>query len=363
MAFDLAVLSQDPRFGGGGWALTESFLAAARALKREPTVLYDAHPGLGDGGITWRRIEALRQLSAAKRFEADARSARSLWVAASLAQHGAAAPRAGRPYGCWAATTIAAEWRGRAPGLSRAHRLAAAASIPVLKRLERAVLDDAAALYATSPASREDIAAAAGRDVRDVGLLPIPVDANRFAPAGDDEWRDALSKPVLVFVGRARDPRKNIGLLLEAFAQLRTTHPAAQLRLVGQPPSGSLPPGVEAAGEVSDIAALLRGGAVFVLPSRQEGFGIVAAEALAAGLPVVSTPSGGPEELLRASGGGIVTGSFDAAALSDAIRTLTDDPDATALMRAAGRDYVNREHSPARFQELVAAALRQVDGD
>ena len=48
MPLDLAVLGQDPRFGGGALAQTNAFLEAAEALGRTPTLLYDPHPGLGD---------------------------------------------------------------------------------------------------------------------------------------------------------------------------------------------------------------------------------------------------------------------------------------------------------------------------
>ena len=47
MAPDLAVLGQDPRFGGGGVAQTDAFCRAARELGRDPALLSRPHPGLG----------------------------------------------------------------------------------------------------------------------------------------------------------------------------------------------------------------------------------------------------------------------------------------------------------------------------
>jgi glycosyltransferase involved in cell wall biosynthesis len=346
---DLTVLGQDPRFGGGGLAQTNAFLAAARELGREPALLYDPHPGLGDRRLTWRRVEALREHAAARRLSESASKACSLWVVSTLAQAGGAAPLSGHRYGCWIGTTIDAEWRGRAAGLSPLRRAAAAASIRTLATLERRVLHGAARVFTTSEASRAQVAAVAQRDV---GILPIPVDFERFYPALDDEWREAFDRPVIAFTGRADDPRKNIGLLLTAFARLRERQPDALLRLIGRPPAGRVSPGVEAVGEVPDVAAELRHAGIFVMPSRQEGFGIAVAEALATGLPVVTTPCGGPEELVRNSNGGCILTSFDPDELADALETLD-----AGSMRAAGRDYVRRVHSPKRFRALLAEAL------
>ena len=359
MAADLAVLGQDPRFGGGSAAQTEAFLGGVTSLGRRPRLLYDEHPGL-DGRLTWRRIEALRQAAAARRLEAEARSAASLWVVSALAQNGAAAARSQRPYGCWVGTTIRSEWRGRAPGLAPWRRAAAVASIPALAALERRVLNGATRLYATSPATCREVARAAGVAEESIEILPIPVDLERFAPAPDDVWREAAARPVLVFVGRGDDPRKNVAMLLEAFSALRRRLPRAVLRLVGRPPLDRLPEGVHAVGEVVDVASELRRAAVLVLPSRQEGFGIVAAEAMAAGLPVVTTPSGGPEDLVSRSRAGAVSANHSAAALADVLQLLVDLP-RLEEMRMLARAHVEREHAPEVFRRALAGALEEVE--
>jgi phosphatidylinositol alpha-mannosyltransferase len=192
-----------------------------------------------------------------------------------------------------------------------------------------------------------------------VRILPIPVDTERFAPLADDLWLTGLERPVLVFVGRADDPRKNVGLLLEALPALRARVPGVRVRLVGAPPD-RVPDGVEATGPVPDVAPHLRDAALFVLPSLQEGFGIVAAEALAAGVPVLATPSGGPEDLLRASGGGVVLRGFEAGELASTAADLLGDAGTLLAMRSRGREHVVREHGPERFRRLLGEALREL---
>src|SRR6185503_5421836 len=75
-----------------------------------------------------------------------------------------------------------------------------------------------------------------------------------------------------------------VGLLLDALRQL----PGVRALLVGEPPDTPLPERAQATGVVPSIAAFLRRGTMLVLPSHQEGFGIVGAEAMAAGLPLVT---------------------------------------------------------------------------
>ena len=351
----------DPRYGGGSLALMEAFRETALALGREPRLVYTAHPTLArrpfpptplpEEGTPARHrwFDAGNQLAAARR---PVPAARSLWVVATHASYGAAAPRSGRRYACWLATGLEDEWAGRRRGLPLSRRLALRANAPALRRLERDVLRGAVRVYGISPSSRDSLAAAGAERT---GVLPLPVDLSLFTPA--EPWP---GDPLLVFVGRADDPRKNVQLLLDALPILRRRVPGARVRLVGSPPA-ALPEGAEATGQVASVPEHLRDASLFVLPSWQEGFGIVAAEALACGVPVVTTPSGGPEELVRASGGGVGLDGWTPEELADTSAGLLDDPARLAAMRARGREYVAREHSPERLRMLLAEAFAELD--
>jgi glycosyltransferase involved in cell wall biosynthesis len=343
---DPLVLVPDARFGGGGQVMIDQFVDGARTLGRDAVTL---SPGYVPG------VDSLNQLLSGWRLAGQARRATSLWVVAAAASYGAAALRANRPYACWIATSLEEEWRARSDMLSRARRVAHATNARLLLRLERDVLARATAVFGISPTSRDGLERVAARS--DVGILPIPIDIERFAPEPDDQWQARLERPTVVFVGRGDDPRKNVRLLLDAWPHVRRAVPNAHLRLVGRPPSGAPPAGVEARGEVADVAAELRPAALFVLPSRQEAFGIVAAEALACGVPVASTPCGGPEHLLAESGGGRVIAGFDPEELAETIAQLLGNPQQLLAMRAAGRAYVATEHSPTRFRERLAPLL------
>ncbi|MEJ7569001.1 MAG: glycosyltransferase family 4 protein, partial [Gaiellaceae bacterium] len=317
---DLAVVGPDPRFGGGGAAQVEAFLAGARELGRSPELLSGPHPTFGGKKLTVDRVEALRQRRWARRLAPRLQDATSVWVAGPLATHGLAAPVSGRRYGCWLGATLDDEWAARARGLDPVRKLAQRLNAPFLRPLERRVIREAARVYATSAASRSVLATAGGLDEAEVGILPIPVDVDSLAPEPDERWLARLEEPVLVFIGRADDPRKNLPLLLEALPLIRARVPGTKLRLVGRPPR-HVPDGVEALGEIDSIA----GPSLFVLPSRQEGFGIVAAGAPARGGPVVTTPSGGPEHLVRDSGGGRVLSGFEVEELAETVAELLGD--------------------------------------
>jgi glycosyltransferase involved in cell wall biosynthesis len=365
---DVAIVGQDPRFGGGAWALMAAFWEAVVSLGHEPRLLYVEHPSLSGRtprppldrrGIRPRfgHLDALNQLSGAKRLGPELDAAEATWVVATTAHYGAAAVRSGRPFCCWVATTLEDEWRPQLRLLPPSRRAARALNGPVLRALERRVLQRADAVYTISSSAREAVSRTASIPIERIGVIPLPVDTSLFRPSADSEYEAGVEAPTVVFVGRADDPRKNVGLLLEAWPAIASRHPDAQLRLIGTPPQRQLPASVEAVGEPDSIESELRRASLLVLPSVQEGFGLVAAEALAAGVPVVTTPSGGPEALVRESEGGVVLAGFTADELARTVSLLLDDGERLAHMRDRGRAYVERQHSLDRTRTVVSEAL------
>lgn len=349
---DLAVVTQDPRFGGGARAQTLAFANAAIELGRRPTLLHPRFVPL---------VDSLAQLAEARRIAHTVRGAQSAWVVAAAAPYGYGALRSGQPYAAWVGTSLDEEWAARRADLALSRRLALELNAPLLRRLERRVLRGAQRIFATSPSSQSALAAAAGVPLEQVRILPIPVDTNVFHPEPDEEWLARLERPTVVFVGRADDPRKNAQLLLKAWPAVRTRIPEARLWLVGRRPAGMLPEGAQASGEVESVAAELRGGSLFVLPSRQEGFGVVVAEALSSGLPAVVTPCGGPEDLVRRSGAGTVLTDFEPGTLADGVVAALENRELLAAQRALGRSYIDVHHSRESFRAELAAVLAEGD--
>jgi glycosyltransferase involved in cell wall biosynthesis len=369
---DLAIVGQDPGFAGGVLAQTNALWRAAVELGREPELHYLRVPRLDapraatslDGrGVQplVPGLEALNALAAAAVIAPRIRTARARFVCAATASNGFGAVVAAKPFGCWAGTSLADEAPARRRGVDLPRRIAHGLSDPGLRRLERETIRAADVRWATSPSSRRAIAAAAGIDESTVRVVPIPVDTSRFFPLDDDEWKHGLERPELVFVGRADDPRKNVTLLLDGYARLRSRMPLVRLTLVGMPPDVPLPDGAAAAGTVASVAEMLRRAALFVLPSLQEGFGIVVAEALASGVPVLVTPCGGPEDLVRDSRGGEIMSGFDPEELAERAQALLQNPGGLAEMRRSGRAYVVREHDGSQLRDALAEALEVLD--
>jgi glycosyltransferase involved in cell wall biosynthesis len=99
---------------------------------------------------------------------------------------------------------------------------------------------------------------------------------------------------------------------------------------------------------------------VFCLPSEQEGFGIVFLEAMASGLPVVSTTAAAIPEVVLDGQTGLLVPPRDVPALAEALLRLLGDPALVARLRAGGRQHVRRfswEQVADRFLEAVAPLL------
>ena len=201
----------------------------------------------------------------------------------------------------------------------------------------------------------------AGRDV-DLRYAPPGVDASLFHPV---DRRAVVGDAYILCVGRLSDPRKNISLLLEAYALLP---PEVRAR-VGLVLAGSCGPTdafwsrahalgvgeqiryVEAP-SLEDLVKLYQHAAVFALPSDEEGFGVVIAEAMACGVPVVSTRSGGPDGIISDGVDGYLVPLDSADLMAQRLRALLEDREANLRMGENARRTVD-----ARYDERVAGEV------
>lgn len=140
---------------------------------------------------------------------------------------------------------------------------------------------------------------------------------------------------------------KGHAVLLEAFVSLAREDERIRLVLAGDGPlkwtmeeralSLGINHRIEFAGAVQNVWPLLAQTDIFVLPSLYEPLGIVVMEAMAAGLPVVASRTGGIPELVEEEVTGILVNPGDATGLASSVRALISDPERRSRMGAAAR--------------------------
>ena len=173
----------------------------------------------------------------------------------------------------------------------------------------------------------------------------------------------------VLFVGRLAAV-KGVPLLLEAFARLREPHGDARLTLVGDGPERAtlearaadlgLDEAVQFTGyrTQDEVAALLAGADMLVLPSFAEGLPVVLMEALASRIPVIATPVAGVSELVRDGETGLLVPPGDIDSLTAALDRLLGDPELCRRLGEAGRAVVLEQHDVAREAEKLLKLFR-----
>ena len=222
-------------------------------------------------------------------------------------------------------------------------------------------MDDSGLLHA-------DVVLVENAWMRDRVTQAIGADRVRFSPPGIDTTlfhpNGERRSDIVLAVGRLDDPRKNITMLVRAFAMARPQLPSS-VRLVL---AGERPPGddiVALADElgladaidlrlslsVDDLAALYRRASVFALSSDEEGLGIVALEAMASGVPVVCTRCGGPETSVIEGETGFLVPIGAVHAFADRLVRIFSSSDMRHRMGAAARAHAERVFSLERTGE------------
>lgn len=266
----------------------------------------------------------------------------------------------------WAVRTL----RDRSPGgdgkvLSRptpSERLFAFGRAPLLSLLGRLTAGLSDAVVAPSKVTADELR-------RDYNTQVDGVIANGVQALPEVEATEPDNEPNalrILYAGRLRT-RKAVAVLVEAFARLQQQHPRARLIVAGdgeQRPAvlrqaaalGLREPNVRFLGAVPrpDMVRWYRRADIFCLPSIYEGFPLAILEAMAAGLPVVTTTASGMPEAVIDGDSGLLVEPEDVDALSGALSRLLGDDD---LRRRMGEAAFERVQQHFAIDTICAAYM------
>jgi glycosyltransferase involved in cell wall biosynthesis len=225
----------------------------------------------------------------------------------------------------------------------------------VARRLER--------VFTSSEVSARRIQSDFGVRPERVAMLANGLDTELFSP--DPALEKAPAE--LLCVGRASDPNKGVRTLIAALARLpapvtltlvddRASEAGRWARQAGCADRLTLTGRIETAA----LVRLYRRATLVVVPSRFEGFGLPAAEAMACGTPVVASDAGALPEVLGTGGGGVLVPPDAPEALAKAISALLEQPDTRRALGHHARARVEAAYAWPRVAERTAAEYRRI---
>jgi len=222
-------------------------------------------------------------------------------------------------------------------------------TVPFGVMYQRAALKRADAVVAPSTSAAADIAGVYRVPTGKIRVIHHGVNASLFHPPTSARQRPSQEDPSLLYVGLL-ESRKGVDDLIPIFSRVHKEIPASKLTIVGNGPMETelrrlcwdlgLGSHVVFRSKLDDqeLASTIGKCGVFLLPSRLEGFGLVAAEAMACARPLVAYDSATNREVIGDAG--ILVAKGDISAFSDAIVKLVRRPDLSIRLGERGRQRV-----------------------
>lgn len=192
------------------------------------------------------------------------------------------------------------------------------------------------------------------------------VDTDEFHPGSNNRSGLGLpaSVPLAIFAGDIRSSRKNLDSVLKALVKL----PGLHLAVVGNVKGSQYPTLAQALtvndrvhflGYRQDISDLMRASDFLVFPSRYETFGLVVLEAMASGIPVITSAATPAAELVTSSSGIVVSDPEDIPTLTKEMHYLTCHPQQRQQMGAQAR-IIAENHSWSQMAQRYVDLFEQL---
>lgn len=374
----ICVVTQDLRVGGGVLTKLIAFLRFADSRGYTCDVHYPA-----ERPTPVATIDRLRQLAAVARLypvrvpeqvphfarvSAFARRCRFATpydayqlISGGLA-HGLPFVRAARPFVAWVAGPARQEIEALRRTKLRHYYLYNPVTLSALRRREITCGRHASLVLADSRFSADSLATELYVPWEKLRVLTTPVDLERFRPGRP------VAGPRRYVLSVSRLARgKGFPTLLRAFQEVARQIDDVELRIAGDGAERALLERLTASyglqervtflGELNErqLADMYAGAALFVLPSHLETLSIVVLEAMACGLPVVSTACGGPADHVHEGETGFLVPVGDWRRMSERIVALLREPELAARMGRAAHLRASSTFSTALiYRELDA---------
>ncbi len=390
----LAIVTQDPANYGGVLRLASYIYRRSEAVGMEPTLLHygrfqehaELHASFANvlrgelniaptsqsyffRGMRARAIGATFPEWEPNRFRANKEWRKALAefdafiLVTGSAQTGLPLVECGKDFVAWVSSRVAHDRRSRLRADERSFALHPGTwlerlGLASVLRAEQQVLQAASHVFAVSEDAAGHLAAIAEKPVE---VWPYPVDTSKFHPNAEGSHHTGRR---FLFVGRANDPRKRVELFIGACEELERLRPelpfegtivSVELN-VRKNPGFTLQHVTKATQE--ELLALYRTSTALVITSEQEGLGIAAMEAMACGLPVISTRCGGPETFLEDGQSGFLV-EDNPLAIARCMNVIVSNESLRRELGARARERIETEFSERvwnpRFEEMLTS--------
>jgi glycosyltransferase involved in cell wall biosynthesis len=268
------------------------------------------------------------------------------------------------------------------PGLARFGLRPSSIPLRMFLTLRNAVLRRADAFVAITHEGARELSQAGVRSEA-IHTMPNAVDTRRFLPA-DASTRIGLRRklglpdaaPIGVYTGRLVE-YKGLPLLVRVWQSIARAHPQALLVLVGEGgldihnceeelrayvKANGLTHRIVFAGAVADVSDHLRAADLFLYPTENDAFPSSLIEAMACGLPAVTTPVGAIGTIIDDERNGVLVPSGSREQLEAAVDRLLRDRELASRLGTAARETVLERYSAARIAGEYAELFESLAG-